>query len=138
MLIICPDCWRELTTPTTVCPKCGAHIVVDSPEYEPRLVSTLARADAEMRAHICWALGSRRQRSSVRVLVKLLRDPDVVVRIAALRGLGEIGDKSAINAVDKLTMSKETVVQSVAKKVLKMLMPATHPTGPVVRSQEKD
>jgi HEAT repeat protein len=132
MLILCPSCWQELKTTPTACPKCGARVDFYSREYERRLVSMLAHSDAEMRAQICWALGSRCKRSSVRVLIELLRDPDAVVQVAALRGLGEIGDSSAASAVEKLTTSDNTVVQAVANKVFKMLSPTTHPSQPRV------
>jgi hypothetical protein len=44
--------------------------------------------------------------------------------VAALRGLGEIGDASSVNAVERLTASNDTVVQTVAARVLKMLIHA--------------
>jgi HEAT repeat protein len=128
MLILCPSCWNELKSTPTTCPKCGTHVDFYSREYEHRLVSMLAHSDAELRAQICWALGSRRKRSSVPVLIELLRDPDVVVQVAALRGLGEIGDRSAASAVEKLTTSDDTVVKAVADKVLRMLSPTTPPS----------
>jgi len=130
MLIFCPDCWHELKTTPAKCPKCGAHVDFYSRDYERRLVSALPRADAEMRAQICWTLGSRRKRSSVPVLTGLLRDPDVGVRVAALRGLGEIGDRSAASEVEKLTGDRNTVVEKVARKVLQILNSTTHPTRP--------
>jgi HEAT repeat protein len=124
MSVVCPHCWHELETTPAVCEKCGAHVDLFSGEYERRLVSLLSRADAETRAQICWVLGSSRKRSAVPKLIELLRDPDVLVRVAALRGLGEIGDASALNVVERLTTSKDTVVQAVAKHVLKMLLHA--------------
>jgi HEAT repeat protein len=124
MFVICPICWRELETTPAVCEKCGAHVDLYSREYERRLISALRGADGDTRAQICWVLGSRRKRSAVSTLVELLRDPDVLVRVAALRGLGEIGDASSVNAVERLTASKDTVVQTVAKNVLKMLIQA--------------
>jgi HEAT repeat protein len=125
VLITCPECWRELKATPAVCEKCGAHVDLYSREYERRLISALSQADAETRAQICWVLGSRRKRSALPALIELLRDPDVVVRIAALRGLGEIGDVAATNAVERLTCNKDPVVQTVAKKVLKMLIHVT-------------
>jgi HEAT repeat protein len=124
MFVICPHCWHQLETTPAVCEKCGAHVDLYSREYEHRLISVLPRADAETRAQICWVLGSRRKRSAAPTLIELLRDPDVLVRVAALRGLGEIGDASALNAVERLTANKDTVVQTVAKNVLKMLIHA--------------
>jgi HEAT repeat protein len=124
MFVICPLCWRELETTPAVCEKCGTRVDLYSREYERRLISALPGADAETRAQICWVLGSRRKRSAVSTLIELLRDPDVLVRVAALRGLGEIGDASSVNAVERLTASNDTVVQTVAARVLKMLIHA--------------
>jgi HEAT repeat protein len=124
MFVICPVCWRELDTTPAVCKKCGTRVDLYSREYERRLISALPGADAETRAQICWVLGSRRKRSAVLTLIELLRDPDVLVRVAALRGLGEIGDASSVNAVERLTASNDTVVQTVATSVLKMLIHA--------------
>jgi HEAT repeat protein len=124
MFVICPVCWLELKTTPAVCEKCGTHVDLYSREYERRLISALRGADGETRAQICWVLGSRRKRSAVSTLVELLHDPDVLVRVAALRGLGEIGDASSVNAVERLTLSKDTVIQAVATKVLKLLIHA--------------
>jgi HEAT repeat protein len=124
MFVICPNCWRELEATPAVCEKCGSHVDLYSQEYERRLISVLRGADAETRTQICWVLGSRRKRSALPTLIELLRDPDVLVRVAALRGLGEIGDGSSVNAVERLTASKDTVVQTVATSVLKRLVHA--------------
>jgi hypothetical protein len=111
--------WRPL--PPSV--RSAARMWTCTPK-ERRLISVLRGADAETRAQICWVLGSRRKRSAVPTLIELLRDPDVLVRVAALRGLGEIGDGSSVNAVERLTASKDTVVQTVATSVLKRLIHA--------------
>lgn len=95
MFVICPKCWRELNRPRTVCEKCGARVDFYSRSYERQLLAILPKADPETRAQICWVLGSRRKRSGLEPLLVLLRDPDVLVRVAALRGLGEIHDPSA-------------------------------------------
>jgi HEAT repeat protein len=124
MFVICPVRWRELETTPAVCEKCGTHVDLYSYEYERRLISALRGADGETRAQICWVLGSRRKRSAVSTLIELLHDPDVLVRVAALRGLGEIGDASSVNAVERLTLSKDTVIQAVATKVLNLLIHA--------------
>jgi HEAT repeat protein len=91
-----------------------------SREYEKRLVAALARSSAERRAQICWLLGSRGKRSAVPALIELLRDPDIFVRVAALRGLGEIGDESAVPEIEKAARSGNLAVRTVASNVLKM------------------
>lgn len=121
MFVLCPKCWRELEGTRTVCEKCGTRVDFYSRTYERQLLSILSGADPETRAQICWVLGSRRKKSGLGPLLKLLRDPDVLVRIAALRGLSEIGDPSAVDAVKELTNSDDSIVQTVARNVLKML-----------------
>jgi HEAT repeat protein len=124
MFVICPECWKGLRENPAVCEKRGAHVDLYSRAYERRLLAILPRADPETRAQICWMLGSRRKRSGLRPLLKLLCDPDITVRIAALRGLGEIGDPSAIDPVKELTKVDNLIVQTVARNVLEILTSA--------------
>jgi HEAT repeat protein len=124
MFVICPECWRGMSKSPAVCKHCGARVDLYSRAYERRLLAILPRADPETRALICWMFGSRRKRSGLRPLLKLLCDPDITVRIAALRGVGEIGDPSAIDAVKELTKADNLLVQTVARNVLKILTSA--------------
>lgn len=127
MFVLCPDCWNEIHTNPAICPQCGANVDLYSREYERRLIAALAHSSADRRARICWVLGSRGKRSAVPALIELLHDPDVLVRVAALRGLGEIGDESAIPAIQKAADSENPGVRTIAKHVLKMLKPGTGP-----------
>lgn len=121
MFVICPKCRRELESTRTACGRCGTLVDFYSRACERQLLAILPKADPETRAQICWVLGSRRKRSGLQPLLVLLRDPNVLVRIAALRGLGEIGDPSAIDAVKGLVNSDDSIVQKVARNVLKIL-----------------
>jgi HEAT repeat protein len=121
MLILCPNCWHELKTTPTKCFNCGSHVDLYSREYERLLVAALVRANAERRAQICWILGERGRRSATPVLMELLHDPDLFVRVAALRAIGEIGDESAITAVEKLTSDQHLALRTVAQNILKIL-----------------
>lgn len=123
MVALCSRCWSELKSTPTECPNCGTSVDLYAREYEQKLIKAIPRASAERRAKICWVLGLRGKRSSVPALVELLReDPDVLVRVAALRALGEIGDESAINAVERATISEHRAVSVVAKQVLNVLL----------------
>jgi HEAT repeat protein len=53
--------------------------------------------------------------------MELLHDPDLFVRVAALRAIGEIGDESAITAVEKLTSDQHLALRTVAQNILKIL-----------------
>jgi HEAT repeat protein len=121
MFVLCPKCWYELKAAPVACPNCGTRVDLYSREYEHQLVAALPRSGAERRAQICGVLGSRGKRSAVPALVGVLRDPDVFVRVAALRALAEIGDRSAVHAVEKLAGDENLAVRTVAKNVLKIL-----------------
>ncbi len=109
-----------MTTPTT-CRSCGNKVDVYSRQYERSVVAALPLSSAERRARICWVLGMRGKSSSVPALVDQLKDPDVLVRVAALRALGEIGDESAIPAVEKEANGNSPVMHSLTRHVLVML-----------------
>jgi len=127
MFVLCPECWNEIKSVPTVCPNCGTSVDLYSRGYERKLIAALPRSMAERRAQICWMLGSRGKRSAVPALIELLHDPDVLVRVAALRGLGEIGDVSAVPAIEKAANSDEPLaVQLIARNVLKMLNVDAH------------
>jgi HEAT repeat protein len=126
MYAICPICWQELKGSPSVCPICGKTVDSYSREYEKQLISSIARAPADSRAKICFALGERRKRSAVPTLAAMLRDPDMLVRVAALRGLEEIGDGTALAAVEKAINSENEVVRTVARNVLKSLTGGVH------------
>lgn len=122
MVILCPKCWSELKATLTVCPNCGAMVDLYSRDYERFLVFVLRHSDAQRRAQICWILGCRGKCSSTPTLVELLHDPEVPVREAAIRAIGEIGDRSAAAAVEKLTTNENDGVRTTARYVLKILM----------------
>ena len=122
MLVLCPKCWNELKSTPVTCPNCGTKIDIYSRDYERQLIAAISRSVAERRAQICWVLGARGKRSSVPALIELLHDPDLLVRVAALRALAEIGDGSAVNAVEKATMSEQLAIRTVARQVLNVLL----------------
>lgn len=122
MFLLCPKCWSELISGSTDCPRCGVHVDLPSPKYQRRLLAALAHASPERRSQICQVLASIGDREAVQGLIELLHDPDIFVRVAALRALGEIGDPSSVAAVEKLTLSQNLIVRGVATAVLKMLI----------------
>ncbi len=128
MVILCTKCWSELKATLTMCPGCGATVDLYSHDYEQHLVAALRRSSAEQRVQICGILGFLGKRSATPVLVELLRDPEVLVREAAVRGLGEIGDSSAAVAVEKLTTDDNDGIRTAARYALKILI--GNGTGP--------
>lgn len=124
MVGLCPTCWSELATTPTTCRNCGNRVDVYSRDYERSVVAALPHSSPERRAQICWILGMRGKSSSAHPLVGLLNDPDVLVRVAALRALGEIGDESAIPAVEKEANGNSPATRLLARQVLAMLRAA--------------
>jgi len=122
MNILCPNCWRELKDSLSGCPSCDTTVDMYSRDYEHRLIAALPGCGTERRTQICLILGLRAKQTSVPALLELLHDPEIVVRIAALRSLSGIGDRSAITAVEKLTNSKHEMLRSAAQRVLKTLV----------------
>jgi len=122
MNILCPNCWHELNDSLAVCPGCDSTVDLYSRDYEHRLIAALSRSEAARRAHICLILGLRAKRTSVPALLESLHDPEIIVRTAALRSLGEIGDRSAIPGIEELTNSEHEMLRAVANRVLKTLV----------------
>jgi HEAT repeat protein len=127
MFVLCPKCWNELNTSPVDCPCCGTSVDVSTPRYMRHLLAAIAHANSDKRTRICWVLASIGDRNAVPILVELLHDPELFVRIAALRALGEIGDPASLGAVEKLTLGQNLVVRTVARSVLKLLV--EHPGG---------
>jgi HEAT repeat protein len=120
MLAYCPACWNTIRSSPATCRNCGARIDVYSHEYEQQLVSLLSHIHSARRAEICLVLGGRGKRSAVPQLVELLTDPSVLVRVAALRALKDIGDHSALPAIKKIA-NEHTSLGPVAQQVVDAL-----------------
>ena len=69
-----------------------------SPKAVDALRAALGRAEGgEWRGGLINALGERRDKAAVAALVKLVKDEDQGVKLAAVEALARIGDKSAAN-----------------------------------------
>ncbi len=120
MLAFCPKCWNEITNSPAVCRKCGASITVDSQEYEQQLLNLIPRGNATKRVEICLLLGQQKRRGAVSHLISIVdKDPEAVVRIAALRALGEIGGASAIHEIESVATNQKSPVSTVAQEILR-------------------
>jgi HEAT repeat protein len=115
MVAFCTNCWRELSTSDARCPHCGAVLEHDARSFEQKLIGALRHPLPETRARICWVLGQKRGAWAVPHLIPMLEDIDLFVRLAALRGLGEIGDDAALAAVER-SLSEESVLMRAAAK----------------------
>jgi HEAT repeat protein len=96
MLAFCPNCWNAISASPATCRNCGTRVDVYSHDYESQPVSLLPHSHAAKRVEICLVLGQRQKRSAVPHLTGLLTATSMLVRVAALRALSEIGNGSAI------------------------------------------
>jgi hypothetical protein len=94
------------------------------------LLIDVARSDLgwDQRRHAILALGGLRYRGAVEPLMKLLRDPEVHLRVAAARALGEIGDPAALPALraaladpTRTTQNEDVSVSEIAQKAIARL-----------------
>lgn len=106
MLAVCINCWRELQSEGGRCPQCGAIVDSDSASYQRLLFWALKNSQPEHRAEICRILGLRGHKEAVSHLLEAVNDHATIVRIAALRALGAIADKSSGPAIEKVLGSE--------------------------------
>jgi HEAT repeat protein len=66
-------------------------------------------------------LGHRAKRGAVPALIELPHDPEILVRFAAMRALGEIGDDSAVKAIESVACHDQPGVRQIAPIALAML-----------------
>jgi HEAT repeat protein len=129
MLAFCYKCWNEITSSPTICRKCGCSIDISSHDYEKQLLDLMPNSSAAKRAEICLVLGQREKRSANPQLISIaLNDEDAIVRVAALRALGAIGDPSGIEEIAKVALDLKSPDHGVAKQILHNLKPqaSTH------------
>lgn len=120
--LVCVCCWSEMPSDKRNCPNCGAATDVDSPSYERSLLQALDAPAPEHRAQVCRALASRGSARALPHLVAMLDDPVVLVRVEALRALGEIGDESVIPVIEEHAASTESLaVRTIAKDAIRVL-----------------
>jgi HEAT repeat protein len=108
------------------------------------LLIDVARSDLgwDQRRHAILALGGLRYRGAVEPLVKLLRDPNVHLRVAAARALGQIGDPAALPALraaledqTRTTQNEDVSVSEIARQAIERLE-ATVNTKPLAPCAE--
>ena len=120
--LVCVCCWSEMPSDRKSCPNCGAAIDVASSSYEKSLLQALDARAPEHRVQVCRALASRGSARALPHLVAMLDDPVVIVRVEALRALGEIGDESVIPLIQEHAASTESwAVRTAANDAIRVL-----------------
>ena len=66
-------------------------------------------------------LGDIDAQSSIRDLIKLLKDRDSRVRIGAVEALGKLGAKDAVDNLKKTLLDEEPIVRAYAASALKRI-----------------
>jgi HEAT repeat protein len=89
----------------------------------PVLEKAIADSDEGVRGWAAWSLGRTGQREVIPLLVKATGDERALVRMNAVRGLGELYDKAiaAIPDLEKLLADPDEVVRKVAKNEVEKL-----------------
>jgi HEAT repeat protein len=109
------------------------------------LLIDVARSDLgwDQRRHAILALGGMRYRGAVEPLAKLLRDPEVHLRVAAARALGEIGDPAALPPLraaladpTRTTQNEDVSVSEIAQKAIERLAAAAGTQKPLAPCPE--
>jgi HEAT repeat protein len=121
MLAYCTECWAQISTRDAACSKCGTNVITDPRSFDEKLLSALNHPLPETRVRICWLTGRRRMRQAVPGLLRLLRDPDLYVRLAVLEALGEIGEVSTVPIIEAATREKSVLVQKAARQALRRI-----------------
>ena len=90
---------------------------------EKFLEPVINHPDLNIRTKLIFALSRLSGKDSVRILIKALADKDKTVCLHAIRVLGKIGDKTALEALEKYAKSpdalKETkdAIENIKKKI---------------------
>ncbi len=118
MLAFCTTCWSEISARDSECGVCGAK-VDDNPDlYQQKLLGALLHPLPDTRARICWFLGQKHAMWAVPHLLRMLDDPDLFVRVAALRALGEIGDPLSLESLNRAVEDDNLMVRLAAQGAL--------------------
>jgi HEAT repeat protein len=118
MLAFCTRCWMEMHSDAAVCPHCGAKVDDDPRAYDEKLKAALHHPLPHTRARICWLLGQRGGTAAIPNLLLMLKDEDVYVRIAALRALGKIGDRSVLPVLEEAANNSSLIIRLAATQAL--------------------
>jgi HEAT repeat protein len=118
VIAYCMTCWSEIPASDLVCPVCGKNVTDDSKSFDQKLLTAFDHPLPDARVRICWLAGRRKMREAVPPLLRLLRDPDLYVRLAALEALGEIGDAVAVPPIESAARERSVLIRKAARRAL--------------------
>ncbi|MBM4042139.1 MAG: DUF1080 domain-containing protein [Planctomycetes bacterium] len=93
-------------------------------EFTTALIETLGKADSQGQAAILDILAERGDVAARAVVTKLVESQDEAVKIAAIRALGRLGDRSSIEVLARLAAASEGAVQQAARESMARLREA--------------
>jgi len=101
----CTNCWAEVAPVACTCPECGRPVEDAQANLTDKYVAALRHPQPETRLRAAWMLGRMRAASAVPALLALVEaksDYDPYVLSAALKSLGQIGDRRAVRVLASL------------------------------------
>jgi hypothetical protein len=117
----CAQCWGEWGEGLTRCPLCEAARG-DEEGFIQRLIAGLRSDTASVVQHAANILGERREQQAVAELVRVMDiSADEFVLEAAARGLGKIGDRSAVAPLCRMVRSGPRAAREAASVALARL-----------------
>lgn len=98
LVYYCPHCWATVPAEAEVCPDCRAVIEDPGADIVAKYMAALRHPQAETRLRAAWFLGRMRAIRAVPDLLGVIagRGRDPYLLSAAVRSLGQIGDRQAV------------------------------------------
>ncbi len=117
----CPACWSDFTEDFEKCPNCGLNIreFWASKDYVEKLILALKHPEKSTPIRAAWILGKLRDPRAVTALIELIeKTEDVYLMAAAVKSLGEIGTREAIETLKILRNHPAKIIREAARRSL--------------------
>jgi HEAT repeat protein len=100
---------------------CNIAVKMKSPQISKLILDNLQRFSGYKKSVLIEILGVRKEQSAVPELIKSATSEDAVVKIAAIKALGKIGDMRSIDTIFVAISSSDKTVADAGKESLAML-----------------